>query len=507
MPAFEASTARNHLIQSAPFTGFHPMKNQARNKRRPGSKHSQFAERMQRVMVRRRATASRKEEASVTVHTSPVNKGGPLSDMCLAWLAKRLSSGLTNDPSRILSLPLAHQEVLNSLKGVASENIRETLRISASSVLSIEQTTLLNAFDKLDPHACDPSLPKTMADVATLVSGVTWLWPNWVPQGLVTLVVADPGVGKSAFVLGCMVKAVTSDSSFIDGTAPLRRGPVIWCDTEATHAGNLDRIRDWGINPQMLFMPGKEALDGFKIVDPSHIERVRELAFMNDVSMIVIDSLRNAHDCDENSSEMAEVMQTLVTLAQELQIAIVAIHHLKKRQFGQPADLNSVRGSSTIGAAVRSAIFLDRPRATSRVVSVTSGKHNFSLPPESLAFEMTINGIYPAQPQSESISAIESASNFLTEFLQEGPVRSTEVLEAALAAGISPTTLQRAKGPTGVTRVKYGTEWYFYLPTSDDQVDTDEDGDNVDNLDNVQPVVPPLTAVPVEDAHAAEELE
>src|SRR5262249_51209060 len=56
------------------------------------------------------------------------------------------------------------------------------------------------------------------------------------------------------------------------------------------------------------------------------------------------------------------------------------------------------------------------------------------------------------------------AKGFLKDFLAEGPRNASAVLEAAVAAGISERTLDRAKAELGVESRKKGTEgWEWAL--------------------------------------------
>ena len=41
----------------------------------------------------------------------------------------------------------------------------------------------------------------TWADIAAMLGPITWSWRGWLPDGLLTIVAAEPGVGKSALCL------------------------------------------------------------------------------------------------------------------------------------------------------------------------------------------------------------------------------------------------------------------------------------------------------------------
>jgi putative DNA primase/helicase len=402
----------------------------------------------------------------------------------LAWLAKQLNADGQVDGKLCSSLPIAYARVLRELEGASSLPFRERLQAILLKLLPADASSIMSLFDAFSPHGADPGEAKTMSDVIDTVGGVTWLWDKWLPRGCVSLVGADPGVGKSAFVLGAIAKAVTEGSQFIDGSFPQETGPVVWCDTESAHAGNVDRITNWGINPNSFLLPGDNPLDGFKINSPQDLQRVRNRVVYYGAPLVVIDSLRNAHDSDENCSEMAGVMQILSTLAQELRISIIVIHHLKKREFGSPLDQHALRGSSAIQAAVRSLIFLSRSNRDPQVVNVKSEKSNFSLAPSPLAFQITKHGITARAPEKQgSLSAVEEAMAFLRDILQDGAVESNEVTERALQRGISKASLVRARKELGVRPGRDG-KWYCYIPEDEQEALSQED-ENLENLDSL----------------------
>src|SRR5439155_4202154 len=68
----------------------------------------------------------------------------------------------------------------------------------------------------------------TMADAARLISGVKFLVRGWIPFSMVTGIVAEPGVGKSAFVLWLVLTIVTA-GKWLNGTqGPRKPARVLW---------------------------------------------------------------------------------------------------------------------------------------------------------------------------------------------------------------------------------------------------------------------------------------
>lgn len=308
----------------------------------------------------------------------------------------------------------------------------------------------------------------TMANVRDAIGGVTWLWEQWIPEKCLTIVAAHPGVGKSAFVLGSIVKAVTQGSPFLDGSEPTRNGKVIWCDTESAHDGNVDRISDWGIDPDLILIPGSDVCHSFQADNGEDVARLCELSRQQDIQLIVIDSLRGTHSKDENSSQhVAKVMEKLSEVASTLQIAVILIHHCRKSQGDQVNDKPVLRGSSAIEALARSIIMLEKiDSGTTKFVGVSSSKNNFSMPADDLGFQITDTGIVASAIPGKTVTLNKNqkAKQFLQEQLANGPKKSTDLEESATKQGIKKKTLDRATKELGLIKDKEMDGWYTSLP-------------------------------------------
>ncbi|MBA4106829.1 MAG: hypothetical protein C0485_13835 [Pirellula sp.] len=440
--------------------------------------------------------ANSDNEQSRNIPTSPtlisrVKRGGKLTDGRLAWVAKQIELGRTLDLGLIARMPEDYKSIVALLKEVPTESIRETLSRLVAEITQSNETEVLKAFDTFDLSSPDPASAKTMADVEKIVGGVKWLWESWIPEGFVTLIGAHPGVGKSTFALASIVRAVNEGEVFLDGTQAPCKGKVLWCDTEATHAGNVDRLHQWGMDPQEIIVPGDHELDGINIEQEDDVERLRERAELEDVQLIVIDSLRNAHKGNENDSgQMYKVMHRLATLAQELGIAVIAIHHLGKPhanpKFGKP----TLRGSSAIVALARSVITLERPTDKPQTIVVRCEKCNFSKRPEDLAFQITDTGVTKCDPPrtKRKLKKLEQAHALIEEKLESGEVSANEMVAAAKEKGISKKTLDLAKADMdGVRSDKVGRSWQWKNTAKDDCGESAPIPDNLDNVDHLEP--------------------
>jgi RecA-family ATPase len=84
----------------------------------------------------------------------------------------------------------------------------------------------------------------SFADVMSVVGAVEWLIPNWLPQGIVTGVIAEPKAGKTGFALGGLAAAVLTGGRWFNGTARPEPGAVVFVDTERSAGVNVKRATD-----------------------------------------------------------------------------------------------------------------------------------------------------------------------------------------------------------------------------------------------------------------------
>ena len=87
---------------------------------------------------------------------------------------------------------------------------------------------------------------------------INWLWPRWLPRGMISLLDGDPELGKSQLV-ACFAAFVTTGTSWPDGS-PCSRGNVIivagedslegvWAPRLTAAGADLSRVRLLNKNP------------------------------------------------------------------------------------------------------------------------------------------------------------------------------------------------------------------------------------------------------------------
>lgn len=309
-----------------------------------------------------------------------------------------------------------------------------------------------------------------MADVIKLVAGIKFLVPEWIPYGMVTMILAAPGVGKSAFVLGSLVKSiVTGQDWFNHAKGTGKPGCVLWCDTEGSAGITVQRIRDWGISYDRIKVPfSDDPLRPINLTDTADIKQIELIINEHEIKLVVIDSLRGSHSGDENSSKVVAVLQSLNSIAERTKASIVIIHHTRKLGIDEELSADSSRGSNAIFAMVRSQIGIDQPDKDSDWCRLQMLKENLGLKPNPIGFRVTNTGLEfgPAPIKPRKITQRNKAEDWLKKTMQPGKWYGAKNLrKKAEGDGFSEPALRRARNEIGITKpncirkTKEGWQW------------------------------------------------
>jgi hypothetical protein len=388
------------------------------------------------------------------------------------WLSKLLLHDGGCSAEIVGKLPASLQSIIANVQAVQQKYRPRTLIEKLQDLGEGQRDLLGRSVFMAGDSERPPKSSTSLEDVAAKIQGVRWLWNGWIPYGMVTLLFAEPGVGKSAFVLGSIVTAIVNRRPFLDNQGGFRDPQsVIWCDTEAAHAMTVERAMQWGTPMGRLLLNGDDPFKSFSLDSAKDLSELRDQIRRERVPLVVIDALRSAHSGEENSSQkVGEVMQKLAHMAQETGVAIVVVHHSRKIGEGQNVDHNSARGSNAVIALARSVIALSKPDRENDAIRVEVVKSNVASHPPPLGFRISETGIVRcsapyAKKREKPPSQLEIAQLFLREQLANGAMKVTEVTEAADAGSIAAKTLRRAKELLGIRSGKRGNEWWWELPS------------------------------------------
>lgn len=299
---------------------------------------------------------------------------------------------------------------------------------------------------------------------------VSWLWPAYIPRGKPTLLDGDPDYGKSLITIDLAAR-LSRGRSLPDGSSggPVRRSLFLQAEDKAEDTLH-PRLEAAGADFDHVFVLGREDADARSVRLPRHLRRIEDLIRAENLSLVVLDPLiafLTRATCVNSDQTMREVLGRLASVADRTGAAVIMVRHLNKERRHKAL----YRGGGSIGIAgvARSALLVtDHPKAKrQRVLTVT--KSNLAERPPSLVYRVvktpagtaTIEWIdvldltadellHPKpEPKRPEIGVLQ-ATEWLFEQLRDGPRPAKEVIEAALARGISERTLERAKGPADV---------------------------------------------------------
>lgn len=195
---------------------------------------------------------------------------------------------------------------------------------------------------------------ETAADMlARPAPEIEWLIENiWVDKSR-GLIAGNPGVGKTWLALDMLISVASGQLCL--GKYPVKKGAVLLVEEEASEL-NLSRrlhamARARGLKDSDLSNFHLLTRQFTKI--PTDMVELFHLVNDRDIKLIVFDSLRRFHTCDENSSsEMQPVLDSFARLNIMTDASVVLIHHLAKgsRESDHRPIFERLRGSSDFWA-------------------------------------------------------------------------------------------------------------------------------------------------------------
>jgi AAA domain len=355
-----------------------------------------------------------------------------------------------------------------------------------------------------------------LADVPT--AAVDWLWPGRIAVGKVTLIAGDPGLGKSFVTLDMAARVSTgaawpktsgecgvgngeggyalrspSQLPTPNSQFPTPAGGVVLLSAEDDLADTI-RPRLEALDADCSRIVAIRAVAGSDVEgayrrtfelgrDLAHLTSIVES--MRDCRLVVIDPISAylGRTGENFNAEVRALMGPLADLAARYHLAVVAVTHLRK---GEGAAIYRAMGSLAFVAAARSAwMIVKDPQQPSRRLFL-SMKNNLGSDTSGMAYMIERrsdgqgavvrwseeevrecgDGFSAANPGRRS-NERDEVCRWLGHVLEEGPVPTTEVHEAASANGYSLGTVRRAFRDIGGKAVKLGNGWCWQLTNQD----------------------------------------
>jgi putative DNA primase/helicase len=317
---------------------------------------------------------------------------------------------------------------------------------------------------------------------------VAWLWKGRLPIGKMVIVEGDPDTGKSWLTLA--IAAAVTTGAVLPGGEGREPADVLILTAEDGLADTVrPRLDEMGADvSRVIALPAVRDAAGAE----QHPSLVRDLPHFEAVlagggfKLVIIDPL-NAYlgtDLDTHrDAAIRSVLTPLAHLAEKYGVTIVCIRHLTK------ANQKAIyRGGGSIAytAAARVVLLVGEHPDDKRLRVLAPVKNNLAPFPPSLTFQISEDGRFVWRGETsitadelqgpemgdEGRAALDEAVAFLRETLADGPVKAKTVQREASEAGMSESTLKRAKAVLGVQTLRqqqgFGGEngyWVWELPS------------------------------------------
>lgn len=308
----------------------------------------------------------------------------------------------------------------------------------------------------------------TIEDLDDLLGRVKWIWRRWIPFGFLTLLVGEPGGGKSMVALD-WARIITQAAMWPLETTKAEPGCIVWVETEAGQQLLMERSKAMGVVRNQVFIPSFEGdiLSQPDLMDPKHQERITTLVKVKHPTLVVVDSLGGAHTRGENKiEEVRPLLAYLAQLARDEDVGVAMVHHLRKRSMNEDlvVTLDRVRGSSGITAFARSIVAIERMKEGGSLLRVI--KTNLCRPPSAIVARMTYDDAEnvkqidysPWETPVQKKTKKERCSEWIWEYLlANGKVTLHKLIEDALPEGYTRTMIYNAREALGDSVVVEGS--------------------------------------------------
>jgi putative DNA primase/helicase len=330
---------------------------------------------------------------------------------------------------------------------------------------------------------------------------ISWLWDGWLASGKLHILAGAPGTGKTTVALG-FAAAVSSGGKWPDGARAKSGQVLIWSSEDDCRDTLVPRLIAMGADlSRVHFIQTANDGDGIRAFDPATDigqlrTTIRRLGISPD--LLIVDPIVSAVAGDSHKgSETRRSLQPLVDLGVAEGCAVLGISHFSKGTAGRDV-IERVTGSLAFGALARlvfAAAKMPEDQGGGRFIARAKsnlgpdgGGYRYELQQQALldhpaisastllwgeAIEGNARDILAQAEVSEDLdtkSQTDEAQDWLRDLLMDAPVKATDAIKKANAAGISQKSLRAARERLCVKPKKqaYSGGWVWSLPHAQD---------------------------------------
>lgn len=333
---------------------------------------------------------------------------------------------------------------------------------------------------------------KSLGDIAPELPEISWAWKGFIPNGMISILAAAQGVGKS-FVGLDLAHRIINLGTYPDGTPVNRPGAnVIYIDAESVPQILVERASHYGLDQSKLFPMLADSGELIDLDKPKYQDRLTEMVNHLKPELIILDSISTSHSRDQNKvEEMRGFIGYLVRLAGWADCGLVMLHHIRKPSMGNRMmfvdfGIEDLSGTAYITQQARVVMGLRVVRTGQeydpsgpRELKVL--KTNLSIFPKPIGFtfeKVSAEGARlhwnttPAKPYREPTEA-DQCAEWLTDLLLMHPegLRPNEIEKKGQEAGYGRSMIHRVRKDlepqiaNTIGRKSPGNAWALRNPT------------------------------------------
>jgi hypothetical protein len=318
---------------------------------------------------------------------------------------------------------------------------------------------------------------------------IKWLWWPFFPAGMITTLYGDGEVGKSTIAIDVAARITEGRAFPRFGDEPEERAPkgsvLILSKEDDISLIIRPRLEAVGADISRVYTPGYDPAPGgadyfdmIERLDTNAKDLEGQVAKIGDVRLVIIDPITDYLGKLDmyRDDQVRALLNPIGRIAAQHDLAVINILHMNKktdqaaryRGMGSIAFRNVSRSTVLVANCTeepgRRLMMLEKKNLTAEKRAVGFRMRTAHAQPRvewerecvEADVDAVLNGKMPKQRQ---------AAELLRAWLEEGPVRATEIRDLAKSHGLSHSTLKLAKAAIGVVSTKNsdGT-WSWRLP-------------------------------------------
>lgn len=324
------------------------------------------------------------------------------------------------------------------------------------------------------------------------VEKVHWLWNKYIPQGKITVLAGDPGMGKSTIALDLISRISRgtflplSEDRTVSGTS------LIASAEDAPEDTIVPRLIAAGANLRRVGIIREVGIEGETryLCFPRDLERLRNAIVKTGARILIIDPLNAFLEKGTDTykdQDIRMVLAPLELIAEETSCAILIIAHLNKKE--DSSTLYRVGGSIGFIGAARSVLAVSKS-TKDNVRVLYSLKTNLGKLPPSLSYETReikkqkqeeadwageekvkssmirwlgeVSFDASKGASNDTTKSSEEAEEFLRQILTDAEMPADAIYHEAKLAGVSKGLLNSVKRSIGIkiTKKRDGKWWW-----------------------------------------------